>query len=178
MFNFSFIMEMDSAFIQPLSHIFFVANYLSTETDNDERKMFTWNSIGLIKKKEEMKWTRKQIFNVKSTFMLFHVSFFNSQSYLNLFVFRHTFSITRVYWRKRKRERKREEKGYIRQRSIRNEIKRFCNKEMYNRYESSLISAQFLHERKIEIDFEPKINYYSTFKRNFKSTITSAFVPR
>lgn len=79
---------------------------------------------------------------------------------------------------KEEKEREKERRKRLRQRSIRNEIKRFCNKEMYNRYESSLISAQFLHERKIEIDFEPKINYYSTFKRNFKSTITSAFVPR
>lgn len=42
--------------------------------------------------------------NVKSTFMLFHVSFFNPQSYLNLFVFRHTFSIKRVYREKRRKK--------------------------------------------------------------------------
>lgn len=55
----------------------------------------------------------------------------------------------------------------------------FRNKEMYNRYVGqragleSKVQAQYLHEA-IKIDFQPKINYYSTFRRNFKSTITFA----
>lgn len=58
---------------------------------------------------------------------------------------------------------------------MRNKIKRFSYKELYNRYDehgeqrtSSIFNIK-------KIDFKLQINYHSTFKRNFDLQLPSAF---
>ena len=103
-----------------------------------------------------------------------------SPAYFSCFIFHNlisTFSssthifITRIYWEESKKKSKKWKNVENEMKEMR--LKGFCNKEMYNRYARYRVESKvqaFFSKKKI--DFKPKINYYSTFKRNFKSTIT------